>query len=124
MGPGLKQWEPKRYSEGLQQRTGDLLRPDDVTFAVLVRGYGEVVPPQWTAISGLLGMMDTRYQLKPSTGKATYLGSAISLAEATIFGFQSTDQPLPTDDLQFCGGAVSSVQVFVTIHTSCYQFYG
>ena len=37
---------------------------------MLVRGYGEVVPPQWTAISGLLGMMDIRYQLKPSTGEA------------------------------------------------------
>lgn len=44
-----------------------LLAPDDVTFAVLVRGYGEADPPQWAAISGLLGMMDTRFQLKPST---------------------------------------------------------
>ena len=57
----------------LRSCAGDLLRPDDVTFAVLVRGYGEVVPPQWTAISGLLGMMDTRYQLKPSTGEGLNL---------------------------------------------------
>ena len=72
-----------------------MLKPDDVTFAVLVRGYGEVVPPQWTAISGLLGMMDTRFQLKPSTGEAAgsksqginseFSGQSPSAAEALVF---------------------------------------
>ncbi|EIE21165.1 hypothetical protein COCSUDRAFT_57081 [Coccomyxa subellipsoidea C-169] len=44
-----------------------LLEPDDVTFAVLVRGYGEAEPPQWLAISGLLSKMQSKFNLKPST---------------------------------------------------------
>ena len=47
---------------------GKLLEPDDVTFAVLVRGYGETDPPQWAPISALLASMDARFQMKPSTG--------------------------------------------------------
>ena len=50
--------------------TGQLLEPDDVTFAVMVRGYGESDPPQWTAISALLSVMQSRYDMKPSTGAA------------------------------------------------------
>jgi hypothetical protein len=45
-----------------------LLEPDDVTFAVLVRGYGETEPPQWLAISGLLSKMQSKFNLKPNTG--------------------------------------------------------
>ncbi|CAK0784238.1 hypothetical protein CVIRNUC_007442 [Coccomyxa viridis] len=44
-----------------------LLEPDDVTFSVLVRGYGETEPPQWLAISGLLSMMSRKYEVQPST---------------------------------------------------------
>ena len=69
MMPCLAIWSSRTVFSSVHPRAGDLLRPDDVTFAVLVRGYGEAVPPQWTAISGLLGMMDSRFQLKPSTGK-------------------------------------------------------
>lgn len=47
---------------------GSLLEPDDVTFSVLVRGYGESEPPQWLAISGLLSQMSRKYDVKPSTG--------------------------------------------------------
>lgn len=47
-----------------------LLEPDDVTFSVLVRGYGETEPPQWLAISGLLSMMSKKYEVQPSTGNA------------------------------------------------------
>ena len=47
---------------------GSLLEPDDVTFSVLVRGYGESEPPQWLAISGLLSQMSRKYEVKPSTG--------------------------------------------------------
>ncbi len=39
-----------------------------MTFAVLVRGYGEAEPPQWLAISGLLSKMQSKFNLKPSTG--------------------------------------------------------
>ena len=46
-----------------------LLEPDDVTFSILVRGYGETEPPQWLAISGLLSKMQSRFNLKPSTGE-------------------------------------------------------
>ena len=47
-----------------------LLEPDDVTFSVLVRGYGETEPPQWLAISGLLSMMSRKYEVQPSTGES------------------------------------------------------
>ena len=53
-------------------RAGQLLEPDDVTFAVLMRGYGDSDPPQWAAISALLGVMQSRYQMKPSTGAAAH----------------------------------------------------
>ena len=53
-------------------RAGQLLEPDDVTFAVMMRGYGDSDPPQWTAISALLGAMQSRFQMKPSTGAATH----------------------------------------------------
>lgn len=48
------------------RRVGDLLMPDDVTFSVLVRGYGECEPVQWTAISGLLSLMERKYSQPPS----------------------------------------------------------
>ncbi|KAK9811318.1 hypothetical protein WJX72_001693 [[Myrmecia] bisecta] len=44
---------------------GEFLQPDDVTFAVLARGYGECIPPRWVAISGLLNLMDSKYHIKP-----------------------------------------------------------
>ena len=53
-------------------RAGQLLEPDDVTFSVMMRGYGDSDPPQWTAISTLLGVMQSRFQMKPSTGAAVH----------------------------------------------------
>lgn len=47
---------------------GELLQPDDVTFSVLMRGYGEMNPPSWVLISGLLKMMEKQFQMKPSLG--------------------------------------------------------
>lgn len=46
---------------------GELLQPDDVAFSVLVRGYGGSTPPQWAAISGVLGRMQNQFGLKPGT---------------------------------------------------------
>eukprot|EP00884_Botryococcus_braunii_P000298 jgi/Botrbrau1/10269/Bobra.0140s0022.1 len=40
--------------------------PDEVTFRVLVRGYGDCEPPRWLAISTLLQQMDKKYSIKPS----------------------------------------------------------
>lgn len=52
-----------------QTYAGELLQPDDVTFSVLMRGYGEMNPPSWVLISGLLKMMEKQFQMKPSLGK-------------------------------------------------------
>lgn len=49
---------------------GEFLEPDDVTFSVLMRGYGEMNPPSWVLISGLLKMMDQKFAMKPSLGEA------------------------------------------------------
>ena len=46
---------------------GDLLQPDDVAFSVLVRGYGDTVPPQWAAISTVLARMQQQFGMKPGT---------------------------------------------------------
>ena len=48
--------------------SGEFLQPDDVTFSVLMRGYGEMKPPSWVLISGLLKMMDKKFSMKPSLG--------------------------------------------------------
>lgn len=50
---------------------GEFLEPDDVTFSVLMRGYGEMNPPSWVLISGLLKMMDQKFAMKPSLGEAS-----------------------------------------------------
>lgn len=49
-----------------EQLFGEFLQPDDVTFSVLMRGYGETNPPSWVLISGLLNMMDKKFGMKPS----------------------------------------------------------
>lgn len=46
---------------------GEFLKPDDVAFAVLVRGYGDMDPPRWSSISGLLNLMDRQFGLAPTT---------------------------------------------------------
>ena len=55
--------------------------PDDVTFSVLVRGYGECEPVQWTAISGLLSLMERKYSQPPSISAGSFnmreCGSAV-----------------------------------------------
>ena len=57
-----------RFDAAYMHHVGSLLEPDDVTFSVLIRGYGEAEPPQWLAISGLLSMMSRKYEVQPSTG--------------------------------------------------------
>lgn len=55
---------------------GEFLQPDDVTFSVLMRGYGEMNPPSWVLISGLLKMMDKKFSMKPSLGTTLLLSPA------------------------------------------------
>ena len=44
-----------------------LLQPDEVTFAVMVRGYGDQEPPRWTAISNVIATMEKEFGIVPST---------------------------------------------------------
>ena len=85
-----------------------LLEPDDVTFSVLVRGYGESEPPQWLAISGLLSLMSRKYDVKPSTGR----GFGASLLRLRACGLilhhalhvLMASSMLPRSDLQCIAG--------------------
>eukprot|EP00467_Chlorarachnion_reptans_P014093 CAMPEP_0114494838 /NCGR_PEP_ID=MMETSP0109-20121206/4873_1 /TAXON_ID=29199 /ORGANISM="Chlorarachnion reptans, Strain CCCM449" /LENGTH=207 /DNA_ID=CAMNT_0001671917 /DNA_START=216 /DNA_END=839 /DNA_ORIENTATION=- len=48
------------------------LSPDEITFKILVDGYGRVDPPDWAKISRLLNLMELTYGVRPST--MTYNG--------------------------------------------------
>jgi hypothetical protein len=47
---------------------GDFLEPDEVTFAVLLRGYGSQDPPAWQQIDATLTAMKQKYAIEPSHG--------------------------------------------------------
>lgn len=53
-----------------QELFSELLQPDEITFSVMLRGYGDVNPPRWTAISSTLASMERDYGIMPTT--ATY----------------------------------------------------
>lgn len=44
---------------------GDFLQPDEVSYAVLLRGYGSKDPPDWVKIDACLGAMKTK-DIEPS----------------------------------------------------------
>jgi pentatricopeptide repeat protein len=44
-----------------------LLSPDEVTFAVMLRGYGNQEPPRWTAISNAIATMEKDFGITAST---------------------------------------------------------
>lgn len=46
---------------------GNFLQPDDITFSILLKGFGSCAPPRWVAISSLLSTMEQKYKLQPST---------------------------------------------------------
>jgi pentatricopeptide repeat protein len=48
--------------------TGDFLVPDEVTFAVLLRGYGSRSPPDWQSVDAVLTRMKANYGLEPTAG--------------------------------------------------------
>ncbi len=49
-------------------RAGDFLKPDEVTFAVMLRGYGAQDPPAWQQIDATLTRMKVDYGIDPSIG--------------------------------------------------------
>ncbi|KAF6259298.1 hypothetical protein COO60DRAFT_1514203 [Scenedesmus sp. NREL 46B-D3] len=48
------------------QLFGDFLQPDEITFAVMLRGYGSQSPPDWQKIDSVLTQMKMSYGLEPS----------------------------------------------------------
>jgi len=45
----------------------EFLQPDEVTFAVLLRGYGASDPPAWQRIDAALTSMMQQYRLRPTS---------------------------------------------------------
>ncbi|KAG2430766.1 hypothetical protein HYH02_013605 [Chlamydomonas schloesseri] len=45
---------------------GEFLQPDEVTFAVLLRGYGATNPPDWPRIDATLTTMRMKYGIEPT----------------------------------------------------------
>lgn len=51
--------------------SGDFLQPDEVAFAVLLRGYGGTSPPNWQKIDATLTTMQLKYGLSPGTSECS-----------------------------------------------------
>eukprot|EP00471_Norrisiella_sphaerica_P006625 CAMPEP_0184490798 /NCGR_PEP_ID=MMETSP0113_2-20130426/18907_1 /TAXON_ID=91329 /ORGANISM="Norrisiella sphaerica, Strain BC52" /LENGTH=210 /DNA_ID=CAMNT_0026874885 /DNA_START=75 /DNA_END=707 /DNA_ORIENTATION=+ len=60
----------KVFQQMFREENG--LLPDEVTFKILVDGYGRMDPPDWGKISRLLNLMELTYEVSPST--MTYNG--------------------------------------------------
>lgn len=50
-----------------EQLFGDFLQPDEITFAVMLRGYGNQNPPNWQKIDSVLTQMKMTYGLEPTS---------------------------------------------------------
>ncbi|GMH40277.1 hypothetical protein BSKO_08181 [Bryopsis sp. KO-2023] len=50
-----------------QDLFGEVVEPDDVTFCILLRGYGASDPPKWEKVQSWLKRMETDYGIKPTT---------------------------------------------------------
>jgi hypothetical protein len=48
----------------------DFLQPDEITFAVLLRGYGSQNPPAWQSIDSVLTSMKNTYGIEPTASKS------------------------------------------------------
>lgn len=62
---------------------GNGLEPDEITFAILLRGYGNQKPPAWSQITRLLSLMVADYGCQPDIGGSLlqhfcYLGFRLS----------------------------------------------
>lgn len=81
---------------------GELLTPDEVSFAVMLRGYGAQDPPRWTAISNTLATMERDYGLTPTTLTFNALLEICSRTNDEVRGTEliqrmATAQVLPDD---------------------------
>lgn len=47
---------------------GEFLTPDEISFTVLLRGYGALTPPDWPRIDATLTTMRMKYGIEPTTG--------------------------------------------------------
>jgi hypothetical protein len=54
----------------------DFLQPDEVTFAVLLRGYGNQNPPAWQSIDTVLTTMKNTYGIEPTASEWQLLAAA------------------------------------------------
>ncbi len=61
-------------TQTLAIRSGDFLTPDEVTFAVLLRGYGAAKPPGWTQIDAVLTRMRQDYAVVPTASEQLAAG--------------------------------------------------
>lgn len=43
------------------------MEPDDITYCVMIRGFGDRSPPEWAAIKGALIGMEEDFGLRPTT---------------------------------------------------------
>ncbi len=48
---------------------GGTLEPDEITFAILLRGYGNQKPPAWPQITRLMTLMVSEHNYQPDIGK-------------------------------------------------------
>eukprot|EP01023_Acetabularia_acetabulum_P053980 TRINITY_DN6060_c2_g1_i1.p1 TRINITY_DN6060_c2_g1~~TRINITY_DN6060_c2_g1_i1.p1 ORF type:complete len:229 (+),score=29.10 TRINITY_DN6060_c2_g1_i1:133-819(+) len=48
-----------------KQLFGEFVSPDPVTFSVLIQGYGQIDPPDWSAIASTLRNMESQFDLVP-----------------------------------------------------------
>eukprot|EP01024_Parvocaulis_polyphysoides_P024664 TRINITY_DN22544_c1_g1_i2.p1 TRINITY_DN22544_c1_g1~~TRINITY_DN22544_c1_g1_i2.p1 ORF type:complete len:234 (+),score=25.60 TRINITY_DN22544_c1_g1_i2:51-752(+) len=48
------------------QLFGEFVSPDPVTFSVLIQGYGQIDPPDWSSIASTLRNMESQFDLVPN----------------------------------------------------------
>lgn len=58
--------------------SGGFLSPDEVTFAVLLRGHGAADPPAWQQMDAVLNKMQGGHGITPSAGGAGSWGRDVS----------------------------------------------
>lgn len=63
------QWPPSKFCSLSCTWAGDFLEPDEVAFAVLLRGYGNANPPNWPRIDSTLTTMQLKYGLPPAASE-------------------------------------------------------
>jgi pentatricopeptide repeat protein len=69
----------------------DFLQPDEVTFAVLLRGYGNQNPPSWQSIDTVLTTMKNTYGIEPTASElwCVWLAVVRACKQRTCLGVQS-----------------------------------